>query len=140
MKLRARIRIIAPAWCLLSGATMVGVACSRSTPAAPGQSSEPPAPKSWTQPTIAGRADKPAPRTDANSMLAHEQLLAKRTQGRIDVYFVGNSITRRWGATDYPELLAIGAVHSRPRQTARGNRVVRVHRRKPSSKHVGADG
>ena len=51
-------------------------------------------------------ADKPAPRTDANSMLAHQQLLAKRTQGTIDVYFVGNSITRRWGATDYPEFLA----------------------------------
>ena len=51
-------------------------------------------------------ADKAAPRTDANSMLAHEQLLAKRTQGKIDVYFVGNSITRRWGATDYPEFLA----------------------------------
>ena len=30
----------------------------------------------------------------------------RRTQGRIDVYFVGDSITRRWGATDYPELLA----------------------------------
>jgi lysophospholipase L1-like esterase len=52
------------------------------------------------------RADVPVPRTDSNSMLAHRQLLAKRTQGRIDVYFVGNSITRRWGATDYPELLA----------------------------------
>jgi len=51
-------------------------------------------------------ADKPAPRTDANSMLAHQQLLAKRTQGTIDVYFEGNSITRRWGATDYPEFLA----------------------------------
>lgn len=51
-------------------------------------------------------ADKPAPRTDANSMLAHEQLLAKRTQGKIDVYFVGNSIARRWGATDYPDFLA----------------------------------
>ena len=52
------------------------------------------------------RADVPTPRTDSNSLLAHRQLLAKRTQGRIDVYFVGNSITRRWGATDYPELLA----------------------------------
>ena len=39
-------------------------------------------------------------------MLAHAQLLEKRTQGRIDVYFVGDSITRRWGATDYPEFLA----------------------------------
>ena len=51
-------------------------------------------------------ADQPAPRADSNSMLAHRQLLAKRTQGTIDVYFEGNSITRRWGATDYPEFLA----------------------------------
>ncbi len=34
------------------------------------------------------------------------QLLAKAKQGGIDVYFEGDSITRRWGATDYPELLA----------------------------------
>jgi lysophospholipase L1-like esterase len=52
------------------------------------------------------RADKPAPRTDANSLLAHQQLLAKRTQGKIDVYFEGNSIARRWGAKDYPQFLA----------------------------------
>jgi lysophospholipase L1-like esterase len=51
-------------------------------------------------------ADKPTPRTDAISMLAHQQLLEKRTKGKIDVYFVGNSITRRWGATDYPANLA----------------------------------
>jgi lysophospholipase L1-like esterase len=38
--------------------------------------------------------------------VAHEQLLAKAKQGRIDVYFVGDSITRRWGATDYPRFLA----------------------------------
>ena len=56
--------------------------------------------------TWTGPADLPVPRTDANSRLAHEQLLAKRTQGRIDVYFVGDSITRRWGATDYPDFLA----------------------------------
>src|SRR6185437_14119357 len=37
---------------------------------------------------------------------AHSQLLAKAKQGGIDVYFEGDSITRRWGATDYPELLA----------------------------------
>ena len=47
-----------------------------------------------------------APRADANSMTAHAQLLEKAKQGRIDVYFEGDSITRRWGATDYPELLA----------------------------------
>ena len=50
-------------------------------------------------------ADRPAPRTDKNSQLAHEQLLAKAKQGRTDVYFEGDSIVRRWGATDYPELL-----------------------------------
>jgi hypothetical protein len=52
------------------------------------------------------RADVPTPRTDANSLLAHQQLLDKRTKGKIDVYFEGNSITRRWGATDYPDFLA----------------------------------
>jgi len=39
-------------------------------------------------------------------MTAHAQLLAKAKQGRIDVYFEGDSITRRWGATDYPDFLA----------------------------------
>ncbi len=38
-------------------------------------------------------------------MAAHEQLLEKAKKGRIDIYFEGDSITRRWGATDYPELL-----------------------------------
>ncbi|MEZ5278507.1 MAG: GDSL-type esterase/lipase family protein [Opitutaceae bacterium] len=45
------------------------------------------------------------PRTDENSRLAHAQLVEKARQGGIDVCFVGDSITRRWGATDYPELL-----------------------------------
>ncbi|HEY6452818.1 MAG TPA: acetylxylan esterase [Steroidobacteraceae bacterium] len=45
-------------------------------------------------------ADRPYPRLDANSMLAHRQLLAKRSQGRIDVYFLGDSITRRWDAAE----------------------------------------
>jgi GH35 family endo-1,4-beta-xylanase/lysophospholipase L1-like esterase len=44
-------------------------------------------------------------RRDANSRLAHQQLLEKAKQGRIDVYFQGDSITRRWGATDYPKFL-----------------------------------
>ena len=51
-------------------------------------------------------ADQPAARTDANSQLAHTQLLEKVRRGGIDIYFEGDSITRRWGATDYPELLA----------------------------------
>src|SRR5204863_3884555 len=50
--------------------------------------------------------DQPVARTDQNSLTAHAQLLEKAKQGRIDIYFEGDSITRRWGATDYPELLA----------------------------------
>ena len=46
------------------------------------------------------------PRTDRNSQIAHEQLLENAKKGGIDVYFLGDSITRRWGPTDYPEFLA----------------------------------
>jgi lysophospholipase L1-like esterase len=49
---------------------------------------------------------EPMARSDRNSKIAHEQLVAKAKSGRIDVYFVGDSITRRWGATDYPDFLA----------------------------------
>jgi (4-O-methyl)-D-glucuronate---lignin esterase len=49
---------------------------------------------------------QPVARTDQNSQIAHAQLLQKTRNGRIDIYFEGDSITRRWGATDYPELLA----------------------------------
>ena len=49
---------------------------------------------------LAAQADQPAPRTDKNSQLAHEQLLSKARQGHIDVYFEGDSITRRWGTSD----------------------------------------
>jgi lysophospholipase L1-like esterase len=57
------------------------------------------------------RAEVPyqaAPRTDENSRIAHQQLLEKKTRGKIDIYFLGDSITRRWGATDerYRPLLA----------------------------------
>ena len=45
-------------------------------------------------------ADQPAPRADRNSMLAHSELLEKANHGRIDVYFEGDSITRRWGTSD----------------------------------------
>jgi lysophospholipase L1-like esterase len=57
------------------------------------------------QPPSNGAADKAAPRTDQNSMTAHAQLLEKKKQGRVDIYFEGDSIVRRWGALDYPELL-----------------------------------
>ena len=45
-------------------------------------------------------ADQPSARTDANSQLAHAQLLKKSKTGHIDIYFEGDSITRRWGASD----------------------------------------
>src|SRR5438093_4253801 len=59
-----------------------------------------------TETSTNGPADRSAPRTDQNSMTAHAQLLEKAKQGRIDAYFEGDSIVRRWGALDYPELLA----------------------------------
>jgi lysophospholipase L1-like esterase len=65
----------------------------------PNAESRAPRPDPWP-------SDRPTPRTDANSMLAHQQLLAKRTQGKIDAFYIGDSITRRWGATDYPDFLA----------------------------------
>jgi len=51
-------------------------------------------------------ADQPLSRTDQNSLTAHTQLLEKARKGGIDIYFEGDSITRRWGATDYPQMLA----------------------------------
>ncbi len=51
-------------------------------------------------------ADLPVPRIDRNSTIAHDQLVDKARKGGIDIYFEGDSITRRWGATDYPDLLA----------------------------------
>jgi lysophospholipase L1-like esterase len=56
--------------------------------------------------TLCAQADRPAARTEGNSLLAHAQLLEKARKGGIDIYFEGDSITRRWGATDYPDLLA----------------------------------
>lgn len=45
-------------------------------------------------------------RNDPNSAIAHQRLIEKSKTGKIDVYFIGDSITRRWGATDYPDFLA----------------------------------
>ena len=51
--------------------------------------------------------DTPRPRGDRNSQLAHLDLVEKAKRGGIDVYFVGDSITRRWGTSDpqYADLL-----------------------------------
>ena len=73
-------------------------------PAVTNTSSAPPVPgprRGFMRP-----ADRPVPRNDANSQAAHKQLVEKAAKGGIDVYFVGDSITRRWGATDYPQFLA----------------------------------
>lgn len=57
--------------------------------------------KSATMPTTRrDSATIPVPRSDANSILAHRQLLAKARAGGIDLYFLGDSITRRWGCSD----------------------------------------
>jgi lysophospholipase L1-like esterase len=61
----------------------------------------------FAQGTGRGRAaDQPVERTDANSKLAHRQMVENLKEGRIDLYFVGDSITRRWRATDYPQFMA----------------------------------
>jgi lysophospholipase L1-like esterase len=63
-------------------------------------------PEGGSPPTLAppnreaAPADGPVPRTDRNSQTAHEQLLAKAARGGIDIYFEGDSITRRWGTSD----------------------------------------
>jgi lysophospholipase L1-like esterase len=59
-----------------------------------------------TAPAPERPAHQPVMRSDRNSHLAHTQLLAKAKAGGISIYFLGDSITRRWGATDYPDFLA----------------------------------
>jgi lysophospholipase L1-like esterase len=77
-------------------ATAAGSVSAQSTPGANAQRHRP---SPW--PTVV-----PQRRTGRNSETAHERLVQKAKGGVIDVYFVGDSITRRWGALDYPELLA----------------------------------
>ena len=73
----------------------LSVAFSLSALAAEGKTSY-----SATSPSIAQE------RSDANSQAAHNQLITKAHAGIINIYFIGDSITRRWGALDYPEFLA----------------------------------
>jgi lysophospholipase L1-like esterase len=51
-------------------------------------------------------ASEPTPRADPISLITHQRLLEQARKGHADIYFEGDSITRRWAATDYPELLA----------------------------------
>jgi lysophospholipase L1-like esterase len=67
----------------------------------------PPVPAGFAAAALRAPTEIPSPRSDPNSMAAHTQLLAKAKQGGIDVYFVGDSIARRWGTSDaqYAEFL-----------------------------------
>ncbi len=60
------------------------------------------------QTTTQTEADRPVARTDRNSQVAHARLLEKARTGRIDIYFEGDSISRRWGTSDarYKDCLA----------------------------------
>ncbi len=64
----------------------------------------------WEAPAKAdaGGAAAAVERKDRNSQLGHAELLKKAKSGKIDVYFAGDSITRRWGASDpqYASFLA----------------------------------
>jgi len=50
---------------------------------------------------------RPVARGDRTSQIAHEQLVEKARRGGIDIYFEGDSITRRWGTSEaqYREFL-----------------------------------
>ena len=54
----------------------------------------------------AGAEHAAFPPWNENGKIGHQQLLEKAKSGKIDVYFMGDSITRRWGALDYPDFLA----------------------------------
>jgi lysophospholipase L1-like esterase len=58
----------------------------------------PPLPSDRSQ--VGVPASEPSPRLDQNSQTAHKQLLDKAHAGGIDLYFEGDSITRRWGTSD----------------------------------------
>jgi lysophospholipase L1-like esterase len=79
----------------------------RTRPGVTGQSGQSPPPGQPGQ-GPAPAPDQPIPRSDRNSQIAHIQLVEKARKGGIDIYFVGDSITRRWGTSDdqYKEFLA----------------------------------
>ena len=83
-------------------ALLACVVCSAQNPPTPGSTNVPPpaARRGFGGFGPPGPPDQAAPRTDANSKLAHTQLLEKAKQGGIDIYFEGDSITRRWGCSD----------------------------------------
>jgi lysophospholipase L1-like esterase len=63
---------------------------------------DPPTPTAAVSPKT-GQAEQAQPQGNPLFMAAHQALLKKKSQGVINVYFLGDSITRRWQGTDYPE-------------------------------------
>jgi lysophospholipase L1-like esterase len=92
LHMRCRIALLV---LVLSVALVSSFCCAQSLPPQTGTNAG-----ANRQGSSSGPADRPAPRTDANSQLAHAQLLEKARKGGIDIYFVGDSITRRWGTSD----------------------------------------
>src|SRR4051794_36387233 len=83
------------------------VAASLTTPLASTAPAAPPQAAATTTPAPpVHSAAVASPRTDPNSRLAHQQLVAKAKASGIDLYFLGDSITRRWGCTD-PQYAAL---------------------------------
>jgi len=94
-----RLRAIAGAPCAALCGTYAAIALAASLPVITSAEGR------LAAQATAEAADRAVPRTDRNSALAHAQLLEKAKHGGIDLYVVGDSIARRWGATDYPDLL-----------------------------------
>jgi len=78
-------------FCLMTIAILLGSTFSRATVLEVNSSQ-------MTPQRIPG--DQPVARSDQNSQTAHLELVEKAKKGRIDVYFEGDSITRRWGTSD----------------------------------------
>jgi lysophospholipase L1-like esterase len=91
-------------------ATSASVGLVAQTPFPTAVSTSAPVPSGGSNPVLTPQEApvKAVPRADHNSRIAHEELLRKAAQGGIDVYFEGDSITRRWGASDpqYKDFLA----------------------------------
>jgi lysophospholipase L1-like esterase len=100
-----RAMIVLPS--IIIGSCLAQCACAQETPSGENTKAVTPPARPFGR-GVAAPADQPAPRTDANSRLAHEQLLEKAKKGGIDIYFEGDSITRRWGCSDsqYKSFLA----------------------------------
>jgi lysophospholipase L1-like esterase len=91
--------------CVITTATALSNFSTAQTPAlgpqaATNTAATPSASKASGWSSFSRPADQPSPRRDPNSQLAHQQLLEKAKKGGIDIYFEGDSITRRWGCSD----------------------------------------